>query len=203
MTSDCLSKLLASLSAMQSGRENPWCDAVMDNYTLALADLPDRATIPLMRAILKVCRWRPSPAEVIAMWEQIDKPHPIEDVTTALAFVKGLMHKYGRYGAVHSRFPERFPIVRDVGEPPELANAPARTLAVIAAFGGYVAMCDEQIDEYVFRSQFERMWKAAGETEAAQKVRAIALGETHHAQIETQEAAQLLAGLGWKDAADK
>jgi hypothetical protein len=69
------------------------------------------------------------------------------------------MAKYGPYGAVCPDFPGRN--VRIEGAPAELSSAPEEVQMVIEAFGGWVAMCREDVEASYFRAQFERLYRGA------------------------------------------
>jgi hypothetical protein len=191
---------MASLANMQTGRENAWSEAVELNYTLALEDLPDESAIPLLKAILKTCEWRPAPSAILALWREISDPGAADTLATDMALVIRLMAKYGRDGAPHRIAPNRWPNLRDAGPPPELLTASRRVHLVVEAMGGWVAMCDEALPDYVFRAQFERLYRAAGEGEASDRVRRIALGDGPQ-QIGTSEARDVLAMIGGRAAA--
>jgi len=173
MTHDNIGKIISLLANMPG---DPKWDAehrrgLTQFYTIGLASLPDDATNPLLTATTTGCcdqagrQFRPSVPQILAIWQSIARPMDQSSLTDDLAEIIRLIGKYGPAGSKKRGFEDQWPIIRDYGDPSELALMSRAARSTVAAMGGWVAMCEDNSPSGVWRGQFTALYKAASQNQ--------------------------------------
>lgn len=183
MDGKTLTDFCSLLSNMPSSKDTPWRDSALRMYQLGLSKVPNEAFKPLAEAVLLRCKFRPSVSEIVDLWHEISDKSLHMPITEVLMRIKRLITKYGEFGRTDPAYP---PTCRFSGEPAELESAPEPVKEVIAAWGGWVALCREDCEPMVFRAQFERLYKSACSGIGNQDLREI------RRQFQLEQAAQPL-----------
>lgn len=94
MTETARQVLFTMLKTMNSSAGNAWTDAQYSMYTLALEGIDDELILQVAKEMVKTCKWRPSPAELLEMAVNIASPIPTETevyntICNAIAFATG------------------------------------------------------------------------------------------------------------------
>lgn len=183
MNSDNISEMCSILAQMPGDPkwDGDHADGLMQFYTLGLDDLPDAATVPLIKAIVLGCttagggQFRPGVPAIREMWRKIQEPKGALGLAEVLAELRRLVARFGEYGALHAEFSTN-PNIRSLGATPELSALPLAARRAVSAMGGWVEFArSADFGNPVFQSQFRRLYESAAESSSDTDLRQIQL----------------------------
>ncbi len=165
--------LMAVLRTMRPG-PNYWTTDHIDMYDMGLQDLPSDACLVVTKAILAAFDERPSCKQIMTIYADLNSRQEAMDLAEVLAKLADLARKYGVNGAHHPVFPDKWPLIRGVGAPPEIALMPPAVGRTIAAFGGWPEFAlGFSWSDAADRAQFRDLFKAATGTASEAALRSL------------------------------
>ena len=192
MTGPALDRFCVILANLSPGNAPKWNYGVMQIYQIGLRDVPNEAASPLTEAIIDACTFRPSVAEIKAMYRDLtqgDRP----SAPALVGEVMGLLAEYGAYGQRDTKYgAHNFYLL---GEPEGLSPA-AR--AVVAVWGGWVKFAEDPSPGGVRRGQMLKI--------AQQVIDGTTSDTMHRLRLEVEAAAAALPApainIGQREDAD-
>ena len=153
MTVDGFSTFAVCLEYLPPGNAPAWDAGCARFYFALLSGVPDSDVSLLMQAVGKSYKFRPSPSEVLELWQKVTRPAPM----LAEEVAGRMLQKREKKGIYQRKIPND-PYCRwETCEPPWADPLEAR---ISAGMGGWTALCEDASPLGVLRAQIIKLASA-------------------------------------------